>query len=142
MAKDDHALEVHHRLITRREREALGAAFLSAPINNHNDLSRILLTVMGMTASGKISPEQAEQLRAMSELLFTNICAQNIHNTQNGVISEQDNTDPLATRLKKAKAGAKKIRPKMLLDSEGEHEYELEILDKEGNGVPLAPRKK
>ena len=141
MAKDDHALEVQHQLIADADREALGTALLQATIQGHADLSRVLLTLMSMTASGKITHEQADALRGMSELLFTNICAQNIHAAQTGEGSSEVN-DPLVERLKQAKAGAKKIRPKMILDHGGEHEYGLEVLDKQGKAVPLIGRPK
>lgn len=141
MAKDDHALEVQHQLIPDADREALGTALLQASVQGHADLSRVLLTLMSMTASGKITHEQADALRAMSELLFTNICAQNIHAAQTGADGEAFN-DPLVARLKQAQAGAKKIRPKMILDDGGAHEYGLEVLDKKGNAVPLVKDKK
>jgi len=135
MPKDDHALEVQHNLIPDLDREALGTALLQASVKGHADLSRVLLTLMSMTASGKITHEQADALRAMSELLFTNICAQNIHMAQSG--GKGDNNDPLAARLKQAKAGAKKIRPRMILDDGGAHEYGLEVLDKNGKPVSI-----
>ena len=132
MPKDDHAIEVQHNLLSDAEREALGTALMQATVQGHAGLSRVLLTLMGMTAAGKITHEQAESLRGMAELLFTNICAQTIHESQ-----DMNGGDPLVGRLKQAQAGAKKIRPKMVLDQSGAHEYGLEVLDAQGRPVPV-----
>lgn len=128
-----HALEIQHNLLSTKEREALGTAIASATVDGHAGLSRVLLTLMGMVAAGKITHEQAEVLRGMAELLFTNLCAHSIHIAQGG----KTEGDPLIERLRSAQAGAKKIRPHMLIDSEQDHEYGLEVLDKKGRPVAI-----
>lgn len=134
-----HNLEIQHNLLSQDEREALGEALANATVQGHAGLSRVLLTLMGMTASGKITSEQAENLTKMAELLFTNICAQVIQQTH-AKSGEQDE-DPLVTRLIAAQAGAKKVQPRLLLDEGGAHEYGLEVLDRAGNAVPLTSSK-
>ena len=111
---------------------------MSATVDGHAGLTRVLLTLMGMVAAGKITHEQAEVLRGMAELLFTNICAHSIQIAQQGGQAQ----DPLIAALTAAKEGAKKVRPRMLLDAGGSHEYGLEVLDKQGKPVPLVSANK
>lgn len=135
MPKPDqmHALQVQHELLNKTEREALATALMSATVDGHAGLTRVLLTLMGMVAAGKITHEQAEVLRGMAELLFTNICAHSIQIAQQG----EAGSDPLVSRLAAAREGAKKVRPRMVIDQGGAHEYGLEVLDKNGKPVPL-----
>lgn len=131
-------LEIQHNLLSADEREALASAILNATVEGHAGFTRVMLTIMAFTAGGRISPEQAEVLTKQAELLFTNLCAANIREERasgggGGVAAD----DPLAARLRAAQAGAKKIRPSLLYDSEGRDEYGLEVLDAQGRPVPL-----
>jgi len=139
MPKPDqmHALQVQHDLLNKKEREALATALMSATVDGHAGLTRVLLTLMAMVAAGKITHEQADVLRGMAELLFTNICAHSIQIAQQG----EATSDPLIARLAAAKEGAKKVRPRMVIDEGGAHEYGLEVLDKRGQPVPLVDAK-
>lgn len=131
-----HNLEIQHNLLTAVERSALASALANATVQGHAGLSRVLLTLMSMTAGGRITSEQAENLTKMAELLFTNICAQQIQASMDSKGTEEDE-DPLVARLLAAQAGAKKVQPRLLLDDNGDHEYGLEVLDAQGKAVPL-----
>jgi hypothetical protein len=124
-------LEIQHNLLSADEREALASAILNATVEGHAGFTRVMLTIMAFTAGGRISPEQAEVLTKQAELLFTNLCAANIREERasggGGGVAADD----------AAQAGAKKIRPSLLYDSEGRDEYGLEVLDAQGRPVPL-----
>jgi len=136
-----HALEIQHNLVPEPVREALAQAIMNATVTGHSGVTTVILTLMGMTAAGKITHEQADMMTRQAELLFTNIAAQNIQKKldEKGGGSEAAG-DPLAAQIALAQAKAKKLRPAMLLSDDGGHEYGMEVLNADGPRTSLLDR--
>ncbi len=122
-----HALEVQHELVPNDIREALASALLNATVSGHAGFNRVILTIMAMTAAGKVTHEQAEVLTKQCELLFTNLMAQQIQ-----LLQEGGGEDPLVAQLKAAQAGAKKVRPDLLIEQNGASSLGLQTLTPDG----------
>lgn len=137
--KPDHALQVQHDLIDADVRDALAEALMNATVEGHRGFTRVMLTIMAMTASGKVTHEQAEALTRQSELLFTSLMAQQIQKQQSQGLGGDG--DPLARRLAEAQRGAAKIRPALTLSHDGAHELGLQTLNRDGSASDLLPAK-
>ena len=134
MAGDQqHVLHVQHELVPQEVRDALAGALLNATVQGHAGFNRVLLTIMAYTASGKVAPEQAEWLTKQCELLFTNLMAHQIQLSQ----TEGQGEDPLVQALKAAQAGAKKVRPDLLIDQSGAASLGLQMLEPDGRTTDI-----
>tara|TARA_R100000278_G_scaffold83625_1_gene64119 strand:+ start:83 stop:511 length:429 start_codon:yes stop_codon:yes gene_type:complete len=131
MADEQHVLYVQHELIPADVREALASALLNASVQGHAGFNRVILTIMAYTASGKVAPEQAEWLTKQCELLFTNLMAMQIQQSQT------DGGDPLYEQLKAAQAGARKVRPDLLIEENGASSLGLQMLEPDGRTTDI-----
>lgn len=92
-------------------RGAIAAAVMDPNLNGHTAFSRILTTIIGHTLAGNITPEQAQAITPLCELLFTNLTAQLLAEER----ASLKGSDPMAM-VAKAAAAAQKTNPLPLVD--------------------------
>lgn len=129
-----HPLEIQHNLLSQAERDRLMNTITNASVEGHAGFSRVLLTIMGFTAGGRLTDSQASNLTKQAELLFTNLAV--IGMQKERTASSRDE-DPLVAVLKAAQAGATKVRPSLLMDDDGPDRFGLQVLNEKGQPVDL-----
>ncbi len=128
-------IEVQHELLSETERTILMDAITNATVQGHAGFTRVMLTIMGFTVGGRVTVAQAEVLTKQAELLFTNLCAQNIQQARD--VGAGSDEDPLVAAIQATKRGGQKVRPSLLLSGDGADSYGLEVLDRDGNPIQL-----
>ncbi len=128
-----HPLEIQHNLLSQSERDRLMTTITNASVEGHAGFTRVLLTIMGFTAGGRLTDSQASNLTKQAELLFTNLAVINMTKARD---ASQDE-DPLVATLRAAQKGASKVRPSLMMDDDGPNKFGLQVLNEKGEPVDL-----
>lgn len=119
------ALEETRLLIPEKVRAGIRQAIMDAMAQGYKGqriVQEVSMFILAELLAGNIQPDVAREARGYVEILLTSITAQALQEKE-----EDDSPLSVAKAIADARSKMGKVRPKYLLDDQGDHEVSLTI---------------